>query len=215
LATGDRSNRTQGQAGLEAIVLAAGSGSRFGGRKLLAPWREGVLLAGALKAAFHAPARSVTVVVGADASAVARAAAGVDPRVIVVQAPDFDEGMAASLRAGLKSLPSDAAGVFVFLGDMPMVPTEVLGKMAEALTLGALAAAPVWKGRRGNPVLLSRALFPALLELTGDAGARGVLQGLGDKLALVEAPDAGVLFDVDTQEDLTTSALPGESQDPS
>jgi molybdenum cofactor cytidylyltransferase len=187
---------------LEAIVLAAGTGSRFGGGKLTAPWREGVLLAGALKAAFAAPARSVTVVVGADASAVARAAAGVDPRVIVVQAPDYDEGMAASLRAGLKSLPPDAAGVFVFLGDMPQVPVSVLGQMAEALAKGALAAAPVWQGRRGNPVLLSRSLFPQLLALTGDAGARGVLQGLGDRLALVEAPDAGVLFDVDTRADL-------------
>lgn len=187
---------------LEAIVLAAGSGSRFGGGKLLAPWREGVLLAGALKAAFQAPARSVTVVVGADASAVARAAAVVDPRVIVVQAPDYDEGMAASLRAGLKSLPRDTEGVFVFLGDMPRVPPQVLGRMAEALAGGAQAAAPVWQGRRGNPVLLSRTLFPALLALTGDAGARGVLQDLGDKLALVEAPDAGVLFDVDTRQDL-------------
>src|SRR5258708_486706 len=187
---------------LEAIVLAAGSGRRFGGGKLLAPWREGVLLAGALKAAFAAPARSVTVVVGADASAVAAAAAGVDPRAIVVFAPDHDEGMAASLRAGLRSLPADAAGAFVFLGDMPRAPTSILQPMADALAAGALAAAPVWQGRRGNPVLLSRALFPDLLALTGDAGARGVLQGLGDKLALIEAPDEGVLFDVDTPADL-------------
>src|SRR5689334_2211110 len=102
LATGAR--RT---AALEAIVLAAGSGRRFGGGKLLAPFREGVLLAGALKAAFAAPARSVTVVVGADASKVEAAVAGIDPRAIVVFAPDHDEGMAASLRAGLKSLPPD------------------------------------------------------------------------------------------------------------
>jgi molybdenum cofactor cytidylyltransferase len=187
---------------LEAIVLAAGSGSRFGGGKLTAAWGEGVLLAGALHAAFAAPARSVTVVVGADASTVAAAVASVDPRATVVYAPDHDEGMAASLRTGLKHLPADTVGAFVFLGDMPRVPTAVLGKMADALAAGALAAAPVWQGRRGNPVLLSRELFPQLLALTGDAGARGVLQGLGDRLALVEAPDAGVLFDVDTREDL-------------
>lgn len=183
-------------------MLAAGTGSRFGGGKLTTPFGEGVLLAGALKAAFAAPARSVTVVVGADASTVARAVAGIDPRAIVVEAPDYDEGMAASLRTGLKSLPPDADGAFVFLGDMPRVPVAVLARMAQALKNGALAAAPVWQGRRGNPVLLARALFPQLLALTGDAGARGVLQGLGDKLALVEAPDAGVLFDVDTRDDL-------------
>jgi len=187
---------------LEAIVLAAGRGSRFGGGKLTAAFGEGVLLAGALKAAFAAPARSVTVVVGADASTVEAAVAGVDPRATVVYAPDHDEGMAASLRTGLKHLPPDTEGVFIFLGDMPRVPTAVLGRMAQALAAGALAAAPVWQGRRGNPVLLSRELFPQLLALTGDAGARGVLQNLGDRLALVEAPDAGVLFDVDTREDL-------------
>ena len=187
---------------LEAVILAAGSGSRFGGGKLTAAWDAGVLLEGALAAAFAAPVRSVTVVIGADADAVAAAARGFDPRTLVVHAPDHAEGMAASLRAGIASLPHDADGAFVFLGDMPRVPTEVLGRLARALIDGALAAAPVYQGRRGNPVLLDRTLFPQLLSLTGDAGARGVLQGLGDQLALVESPDDGVLFDVDRPEDL-------------
>lgn len=199
---------------LEAVVLAAGSGSRFGGGKLTAAWGPGVLLEGALSAAFAAPVRSVTVVIGADAEAVAAAARSFDPRVLVVHAPDHAEGMAASLRAGIASLPADADGAFVFLGDMPRVPPVVLGRMAQALTAGALAAAPVWQGRRGNPVLLDRVLFPELIGLTGDAGARGMLQGLGERLALVESPDDGVLFDVDTRADLPTSAHPGESRDP-
>jgi molybdenum cofactor cytidylyltransferase len=197
LATGEASEET-----LEAVVLAAGSGSRFGGGKLLASWGAGLLLEGALAAAFAAPVRSVTVVIGADAEAVAAAARSFDPRVLVVHAPDHAEGMGASLRAGIASLPPDAAGAFVFLGDMPRVPTAILRRMAEALAGGAAAAAPVFEGRRGNPVLLSRALFPDLLALTGDAGARGVLQALGGRLALVESPDDGVLFDVDRPGDL-------------
>jgi len=65
-------------------------------------------------------------------------------------------------------------------------------------------------------VLLGRSLFPQLLALTGDAGARGVLQALGDRLALVEAPDDGVLFDVDTPADLALiTAHPREGGDPS
>jgi molybdenum cofactor cytidylyltransferase len=187
---------------LEAVVLAAGSGSRFGGGKLLAAWDAGVLLEGALAAAFAAPVRSVTVVIGADADAVAAAVLAFDPRAMIVHAPDYAEGMGASLRAGIASLPADADGVFVFLGDMPRVPASVLPRMAQALIDGALAAAPVYQGRRGNPVLLDRTLFPQLLALTGDAGARGVLQSLGDRLALVESPDDGVLFDVDERGDL-------------
>jgi molybdenum cofactor cytidylyltransferase len=187
---------------LEAVVLAAGSGTRFGGGKLTAAWDAGVLLEGALAAAYAAPVRSVTVVIGADAEAVAAAAHSFDPRTIIVHAADHAEGMGASLRTGIASLPDDADGVYVFLGDMPRVPAEVLPRMAQALRDGALAAAPAWRGRRGNPVLIDRTLFPQLLALTGDAGARGVLQGLGDQLALVESPDDGVLFDVDTPDDL-------------
>jgi molybdenum cofactor cytidylyltransferase len=100
---------------------------------------------------------------------------------------------------------------------MPRVPTAVLQRMAEAVARGAQAAAPIFRGHRGNPVLIARNLFPQLLALTGDAGARGVLQGLGDRLALVESPDDGVLFDVDEPQDLTRLTSPstaGPKADP-
>ncbi|MEO8113545.1 MAG: nucleotidyltransferase family protein [Phenylobacterium sp.] len=189
-------------AAFEAIVLAAGSGARFGGGKLTTAYGAGVLLDGALRAAFSAPVRSVTLVTGADSAAVTDVALTFDPAVRIVHAADHAEGMGASLRAGIASLPDDAAGVFVFLGDMPRVPVEVLRPLAEAVAAGAPAAAPTWQGRRGNPAVVGRGLFPDLLKLTGDTGARGVLQALGDRLALVEAPDDGVLFDVDERGDL-------------
>ncbi len=116
--------------------------------------------------------------------------------------------MAASLRMGLESIPPDCEGVFIFLGDMPRVPAEVLAPMAAAVAAGAHAAAPVFKGKRGNPVLVSHHLFKSLLELEGDQGARKVLDRLGDRLALVPAPDDGVLFDVDRPEDLAAEARP-------
>jgi molybdenum cofactor cytidylyltransferase len=192
---------------LEAVVLAAGAGSRFGGAKLTAAWRGGVLLDGALAAAFAAPARNVTVVTGADPNveAAARAfaaATGQADRLRLVHAADHAEGMAATLRAGIASLPADAAGVFVFLGDMPRVPHAVLADLAAALKAGANAAAPVFEGRRGHPVLFSRALFPALRALAGDEGARSLLERLGEGFVHVESPDDGVHFDVDDRQQL-------------
>jgi molybdenum cofactor cytidylyltransferase len=192
---------------LEAIVLAAGSGARFGGGKLTAAWGEGVLLDGALGAAFAAPARAVTVVWGAD-PAVAEAARafaarnGMSERLRLAHAADHAEGMAASLRAGIAACAPDAAGAFVFLGDMPRVPVLVLPALAAALAAGAAAAAPVFAGRRGHPVLFSASLFDQLLSLKGDEGARAVLERLGGRLAGVEAPDDGVLFDIDRPEDM-------------
>ncbi len=197
--------------GLHALVLAAGQGSRYGGAKLLADWRGRPLLHGALEAAFTAPVRTVAVVTGAHRDGVeacARAyaeAAGQADRLRIVHAPDHASGLSASLRRGLADLPGDAAGVLLFLGDMPRIPAQVLEPLAAALAEGALAAAPRFAGRRGHPAALSRALFGRLMALEGDRGAGPLLAGLGDGLRLVEAPDDGVLFDVDEPADL---ALP-------
>jgi molybdenum cofactor cytidylyltransferase len=192
---------------LEAVVLAGGAGARFGGGKLTHPWRGGALIDGALAAAFAAPVRGVTVVTGADGKveAAARAfAARTDaaPRLNIVHCSDHAEGMGATLRAGIAALPPDAAGAFVFLGDMPLIPPAVLADLAAALAAGAPAAAPTFQGQRGHPVLFSAALFPQLRALTGDQGARQVLRALGGGLALVEAPDDGVLTDIDHPRDL-------------
>lgn len=187
---------------MDALVLAAGSGVRFGGGKLTTPYRGAPLLHGALAAAFAAPVRSVTVVTGAEADAVSAAARRFRPEIRIVHAADHAEGMAASLRAGIAALPGDASAAFVFLGDMPRVPHAVLRPLAEARSGAVLAAAPTFRGRRGNPVVIARALFPQLLALTGDAGARAILEDLGPRLALVEASDGGVLFDVDERGDL-------------
>lgn len=194
-----------GAGAFEAVVLAAGAGSRFGGGKLLAPHAGGVLLDGALAAAFAAPVTKVIVVTGADGEAVAaavRASPAVDGRLTLVHAADHAEGMGASLRRAAAELSPACAGVFVFLGDMPRVPHAVFAPLVEAVRAGAPAAAPVFEGRRGHPALIGAALSPQLLTLTGDAGARAILKNLGDRLALVEAPDDGVLFDVDERGDL-------------
>lgn len=188
---------------LEALVLAAGAGRRFGGAKLTAPWAGGVLLDGALAAALAAPVRAVTVVTGADpqVEAAAHAFAGAEaPRLRVVHAPDHAAGLSASLRAGIVSLPPDCAGAFVFLGDMPRTPHAVLAPLAAAILAGAPAAAPVFRGRRGHPAVFARALFPELLALTGDQGGRSLLDRVST--VLVQAANDGVLFDVDTPEDL-------------
>jgi molybdenum cofactor cytidylyltransferase len=192
---------------LEAVVLAGGAGARFGGGKLTHPWRGGVLIDGALAAAFAAPVRTVTVVTGADANVESAARAFAErvdemSRLNVVHCNDHAEGMGATLRAGVAALPADAAGAFVFLGDMPLIPPAVLANLAAALAAGAPAAAPTFQGRRGHPVLFSAALFPQLRALTGDQGAREVLRALGGDLALIEAPDDGVLTDIDHPRDL-------------
>ena len=197
------------EASWSAIVLAAGAGRRFGGRKLLAPFEGGPLIEGALGAAFASPASTIILVTGSGAdevAAVARAFAerqGQGARLRIVHAADHAEGMGASLRAGAKALPADTAGTFVLLGDMPKVPVAILPRLVEAVEAGAAAAAPVCGGRRGHPVLFGAELLDHLRQAAGDEGARTALAGLGPRLALIETDDDGVLFDVDRPEDLS------------
>lgn len=198
-------------AGCDAVILAAGAGRRFarrpGDRKLLAAFEGRPLVAGALDAAFAAPARRVLLVTDGDADLAAFAVAqartlGRDADFEIVVAPDAAEGMGASLRTAIQALSPGSDGVFVFLGDMPRVPAGLAHDLARALVPGIDAVAPRFAGRRGHPVLFGRACFPALLALSGDVGARELLAGLGERLALVDSPDAGVLFDVDQPADL-------------
>jgi molybdenum cofactor cytidylyltransferase len=196
---------------IDAIVLAAGAGSRFGGGKLLAPWRESVLLSGALGAAFASPARAVHVIWGADLDVPGAATEiaerlGEGARLRLIPAPHHADGLSASLVAGVAALPDDSEATYVFLGDMPRIPAGVAGALAEALASGAVAAAATFDGRRGHPVLFHRALWPRLTELGGDRGAGHLLRELGDHLVLVPAPDDGVLFDVDAPADLRAAS---------
>ncbi len=141
-------------------------------------------------------------------AAAARAFADARPdgeRLRLVHAPGHAQGLSASLKQAVRSLPTDATGLLLFLGDMPGVPHATLQPLAEALASGALAAAPRCRGERGHPVALSSALFPELLALGGDRGAAGVLASLGDRLALIDTMDEGVLYDVDTPKDLIRS----------
>jgi len=194
---------------IEAIILAGGAGSRFGGGKLLTPYRSGLLLDGAVHAAMAAPVERVILVTGHDADRVGHAAAKLAARAYpqrrfdVVFAERHAEGMAFTLQAGVAALSDNVGGAFVFLGDMPDIPVQVPAQLAARLGSRS-AAAPLFNGKRGHPVLFAARLFPALLSLSGDQGARKILDALGEDLALLNVDHPGVLFDVDRPSDVAS-----------
>ncbi len=195
-----------------AVVLAAGRSQRFraeGGleeTKLVAALDGKPLVRHAAEAALGSRARPVVVVTGHAREAVEAALAGLP--VVFAHNADFASGLASSLRAGVAALPPSVAGALILLGDMPRIEAALVDSLVDAFAARpqALAAAPVRAGRRGNPVLLSRALFPALARLTGDEGARRLI-GEADPLAIVEVEVAGdgVTLDVDTPGELAAA----------
>lgn len=187
-----------------AIVLAAGSATRFGGGKLLAPFRAEPLLVHAIHAACAAPVARVIVVAHPDIpqAVMTDAAPSAMPKVDVVRLAST--ALSDSLRAGLNALP-DAQSVFVFLGDMPLVPHSVAHELAAALddggTAQTLAVLPVHRGQPGHPVLLTARALPLTDSLKADEGLGRLLRGQADVIRL-ERPEAGVCADVDRREDL-------------
>lgn len=193
--------------GWSALVLAGGAGRRFGGEgragKLLADLDGAPVIQRVVEGACHVPFVEVVVVTGADNSRVCAALAGQPCRF--VHASDWAEGMAASLRAGIKATAPGASGACVFLGDMPLVPPSICPALAEAAERAGYAARPRCEGKPGHPVAFARAAFADLLALEGDRGATGLLAGRTD-LAYIDTADRGVLLDIDTPDDLRAAA---------
>lgn len=165
-----------------------------------------MLLDAALRTACAAPVESVVVVTGAHRKAVEAAvaafASGTELSIRSLHCADHASGMFASLRCGLTTLSKDAAGAFIFLGDMPRIPQTVAGKLLAAVRSGSLAAIPSVEGRWGHPVLISRSLFDTFSRSAGDGGGRAMLRALRGDLAVVRMDDEGILADADTPADL-------------
>ncbi|HEY8486593.1 MAG TPA: nucleotidyltransferase family protein [Limnochordales bacterium] len=191
-----------------AVVLAAGQSRRMGGAtpKVLELVGGEPMVCRAVRAALRAGVVGVVVVAGPHPERVAEAvrqAARTAPAVPVQVRPnpDFAGGMASSLQQGLASLPDEAGAALVVLADQPLVGPELLRKVMQAGRNACAAACRYPDGHPGPPCLLKRELWPKVMILRGDQGARTVLRELGEGLALVACPP-GELLDVDTPEQL-------------
>ena len=186
-----------------AVVLAAGRGSRLGApgvAKPLLEFRGRPLVVWALDAAVASGLHPVVLVVGHQGDDVARLASQYDG-VTVVPAPNWADGISQSLRAALDALATDETvdAVCVGLADQPRVGAEAYRRVAAAIESGATLAVATYDGRRANPVALARTLGPAAGALTGDAGARQLMDGSEVE---VDCTGTGDPADVDTLDDL-------------
>jgi CTP:molybdopterin cytidylyltransferase MocA len=187
--------------GVSAIVLAAGSGSRFGGGKLLAPYRGRPLIEAVLASLRDAPVDETVVVVGADAESLRAVCEPYGVRI--VENPDWTQGQSTSVLAGLKALGADVRAAVVLLADQPLVGAGAIERLVEAFEEGAKVAVATYGGRPRNPVLFSREVWPVLeTELWGDEGARPFLRRRPELVRPVQCDGVGDPADVDTAEDL-------------
>ena len=191
---------------LAALILAAGSSSRMERQqhKLLLPLGDRPVVTHVVEAALASQARPILVVLGHQAEQVHAAlhTYTADPKLLFIENPDYKQGMSTSLRTGLQAiaqLDRMVSGVIVLLGDQPLITTYVIDRLIEAWKeTEKQIVAPLYNGRRGNPVIFGADLFPELMMVTGDEGGRSVIEQHRQDIARVEVGNAAANSDVDT-----------------
>jgi molybdenum cofactor cytidylyltransferase len=188
---------------IQALLLAAGAGRRFGADKRLHPLADGTPMALAAARKLNEALPGALAVVGEadDTLADLLTAAG----LAVTRCPNAQLGMGASLAWGVAQRP-DADGWLIALADMPFIRPGTHRRVAEAVAIPAAIAAPVFEGRRGHPVAFGAAYWQDLINLDGDQGGRVVLARHPEQLIQVLCDDPGVLRDIDAAGDFVSQA---------
>ena len=181
------------------ILLAAGSGRRFGSNKLLAPMADGTPLAVAAASRLIAAVPECIAVVRPGDAALATLLAGKGLRIVECAAAE--QGMGHSLAAGVTAA-STADAWLIALADMPSIKISTIAGLRTLLHAGSELVAPFHAGRRGHPVGFAAGFGVALRALGGDAGARDLLARHVSSLTHYDVDDPGILIDVDTPDDL-------------
>jgi molybdenum cofactor cytidylyltransferase len=188
---------------VEALILAAGLSSRMGTNKLLLNVKGSTIIEKTVAIIMATPVTGVSMVLGNAGSDIKRVLATYP--ISFIENPNYASGMSSSVRIGIKSIMDrqDIDAVLVMLGDMPLVLSDTVTRLIQEFEENhSLIIAPRYHGRRGNPVLFSRAMFRHMLEVKGDNGAREIINIYQDQVLFVDVNDPGIIIDLDTKEDL-------------
>lgn len=183
-----------------AVILAAGEGRRMGQTKQLLPWGDTTVLGQTIRNLQQTAVHDLLVVTGHEAEAITAIAQAVGVKTL--HNPNYTTGeMLSSLQTAVRQLPTNITAVLVMLADQPMIEPATIDLLLEAYWQGhSDLIAPIFAGRRGNPVLIGRAYFTELLALPPGDAPRALLQRHADKLHLVEAPTDSIWRDLDSPE---------------
>jgi molybdenum cofactor cytidylyltransferase len=183
-----------------AIILAAGESVRMKTNKLLLPFQGKTILETAISNVMQSDIRNILVVLGAFREDVIRVISSLP--VQHCYNSEYETGMLSSVQCGLYNIPASAETVLVFPGDQPLIPGKVAVKMLEEYRRsGKGIAVPVYRGKRGHPVLIDTKYRSEVAKLNRDEGLRALLHKFPEDVLEVETDTPGVLKDIDTPED--------------
>lgn len=180
--------------------------------KLLLPWGESTVLGATLRNILHSNVQATLLVTGYDADSIAAIAAAFD--VPTIHNPDYDAGdMLSSLQVAVRALRGSTDAVLVVLGDQPMVPEAVYDSLLAAYEAHEdIVVAPMYRGQRGNPVLIDSRLFDELLALPWGQAPRALLRRYPKQVRLVPVTTVAVVQDLDRPQEYSRQRPPAEEE---
>jgi len=183
-----------------AVILAAGESRRMGTQKLLLPFGDATVVEAVVRTALASGIDRAVAVLGADREAVRAKleSSGVDFAVNEM----FADGMLSSIQTGFRVLPPEAEAAVIMLGDQPFLPPSVVDTVVRGYreSLKGIVI-PVFRTRRGHPVLVDLKYRDEVLALDPADGLRRLMRTHPEDIAEVEVDDANILRDLDTPED--------------
>jgi molybdenum cofactor cytidylyltransferase len=187
------------------IILAAGMSNRMNYPKQLIRLKEKFLIEYVIDASLESELDLVVLVLGHRHKAILHALGDrpAQPRMRIEINPAYHEGLSSSIKAGLRSVKDSFPSVMFLLGDQPLVSAGLMNLLINRfLASDKNICAPVFRGRRRNPVLFSSRWYEILLNLTGDTGARSIIESHPEALLQIHVEDDDQFLDIDTESDL-------------
>jgi molybdenum cofactor cytidylyltransferase len=180
---------------LAAVILSAGASRRMGTPKALLPYHGGTFLEHLLKVTEHPRIGWQRVVLGADAGAIAESVKVPVDEVVINE--NWEAGQLSSIQCGLRSLPGGTDGLLLCLIDHPLISRELVGALVERFYLsGKSVVLPVYKGRRGHPVIFASRLYEELLSAPLETGARAVVWAHSEDVCGMETNEEGCVLNL-------------------
>ena len=187
---------------ISAILLAAGESKRMGRPKQMLAWKGKTLLRHVLENLIHSTVDEIILVLGHEAEAIQKSLTEFQIKIVIN--PEYQQGMASSLRQGLLAIDTRSEAFLVVLADQPGIGPEIINQIIHEFQRSDPRrgiARPIYRGLRGHPVLIGVRYLQEALQLQGDVGARQILMNHPEDILEIEADQEGILKDIDTHEE--------------
>ena len=185
---------------ISAILLAAGQSKRMNGENKLTKEIQGIpLIKHSVKNILASSINELIVVLGYQKEIIEKLI-DKNKKIKFVFNKDFESGMASSIKAGLNHLSNNSEAFFICLGDMPMVGHDIYNQLIKSKANKEIIV-PTYKGQRGNPVLFNKSMKEKVIDISGDVGAKKILELNKSKILNLEIKNKNISKGFDTQND--------------